>query len=151
MADPFSIAAGALGVAEVAGIAIKFLVQTQRGTKNIDKDLDTLIGDIASLQGLCEQVGQAFNRDVAEHSKVPKKDQDAASKLWQDISVTLEDSETVLLTLRHLVEKISGDPDSPQLLRYFRKRAKDDELQQIWQRLNLKRGILQAQLTSIHM
>ncbi|KAK3703062.1 hypothetical protein LTR37_014673 [Vermiconidia calcicola] len=123
MADLFSIAVGTLSVVEVAKKAVEFLIETQKGTKNTDKDLETLVGDFESLRALCEQVGYAFERDVADHGSAPKKDEEAASKLWRETSGTLKDCETVLVDLEEVAKKMIGSPDSLPLTR----RSKDDK------------------------
>ncbi len=151
MADPLSIAASTLAVVHVAKKAVGFIWEAQKGTKNIDKDLETLVGDIKSVQSLCEQVSKTFDDDVAEDSNVPTKDEEAGRKLWRETSGTLKDCEAILEDLGEVVKKITRRHDSSQLTKYLKKRSKDDELGQLWERLKKKRDTLQIQLTLLQM
>lgn len=157
MADPFSIIASTIGIADVCVRLVNLLVSVKQGSKTIDDDLDKLIKEINSTSSTSETIHESFKRDIAAHSEPPDSGEEAIASLWHATGTTLESCRTTLEDLNTLLTDVIGDggPKTSSMLdnlrKYFRKQSREDELLQLRQRLNKAHDVLQILLTAISM
>lgn len=157
MADPFSIIASTVGIADVCVRLVNFLVSVKQGSKTIDDDLNKLIEEIKSTSSMSKIIHDGFKRDIAAHSEPPDSGEEAIASLWRATGTTLESCRTTLDDLNTLLIDVIGDGGSktPPMLnnlrKYFRKQSKEDKLLQLRQRLNKAYDVLQILLTAINM
>ena len=154
MADPFSIVAGAISIVDVCQRLVTFLVRVKQGCDTIDDELDGLIADVNSLNAVSKLVRESFERDISGGYDAPSKDEEATANLWRATANALQDCQTTISELDVWVQKVVGDggsSTSDKLRKYFRKIFKEDQLLQLWQRLNKGHHLLQIMLTAINM
>lgn len=155
MADPLSIIASTLSVADVCFRLGTFLKQAIEGSQKIDEDLETLSKEIAALSTVNKLIKSSFEADLAR--TVATTDQSTITNLWHATNTTLGDCREILEKLDGLVSKIFGSGSSRPvakldgLRKYLRKLSKEEEFTQLRQKLNAYQATLQMILTAVDM
>ena len=154
MADPFSIISSTISIVDVCVRLGTFIVQVKQGSDTIDDELDELIGEINSLKIVSNLIIESFERSIPGDCGASSKDEEATAGLWRATGSALKECQRTLDELESLVKKVVGDGESStieKLRRYFRKLSKENDLLQLWQRLNRGHQLLQILLTAIDM
>lgn len=109
MADPFSIVAGSLGVADVCIRLVRNVHHLQQNLANIDEGLDGLAEEIDDLREICATV------EVAYAVKSGDASPDAATEpvgevknLWIRLGKALRNCDSIVTKLDGIVAKIRG-------------------------------------------
>lgn len=154
MADPFSVVASTISIADVGIRLATFLVQVKRGSDAIDEDLDRLIREIESFNTTSKLIRESFETDIPGGSDATSKDEEARIGLWRATGNALQDCRRTFSELDALISKVVGDGGSStfdKLRRYLRRQSKHDELLQLLRRLNRTHELLQILLIAINM
>ena len=155
MADPLSIIASTLSVADVCFRLGSFLKQAIDGSQKIDEDLEALSQEITALSTINSLIKSSFEADLTRTAEVANPGPIAS--LWQATNTTLGDCRGVLEKLDGLVTKIFGSGSSKGvakldgLRKYLRKLSKEEEFAQLRQKLNAYQATLQMILTAVDM
>ncbi|KAI0143134.1 tetratricopeptide repeat domain-containing protein [Xylariaceae sp. FL1272] len=125
MAEPFSVAAAAVGLVEVTARFCKYVNQLRRNAKSIQPELESLVLLVKS----CEQVVGAFQDTHLDTNHQTCQTGDN----WMDICWMMEHSQTLVAQLHKIIEGIFGAPphtstklDAWKLA--YRRLAKDGDL-----------------------
>ncbi|KAI9667949.1 MAG: hypothetical protein M1821_000769 [Bathelium mastoideum] len=154
MADPFSIIASTISIVDVCARLVVFFAQVKRGSDTVDKELDTLVEEIGSLNAGSIAVRNCFERELAGKYDKNSKDEAFTADLWRATGNTLQDCQRTLNDLDSLIKKLIGDDGLStfdKVRRYFRKQAEEDELHRLSQRLNRGHQLLEILLTAINI
>lgn len=157
MADPFSIVAGALSIADVSTRLIKFLKDVKEGVETIDRELDDILHEIESLKTVNDSIKHVFERELEHDIEESDVAKEASTNAWREIATVLKNCEKTLLDFDALLVKIFGNTSSKapaalnSLRRTVRKMMKEDELASIRQKLSAFHRILQLMLTAVNM
>lgn len=118
MADPFSIAAGVVGLVASIGKSILVINQFRQDVSEARRDLLRVAGELTSLRTTIEGLQEDFVNDDVD---VPSSLQENVVSIVTSCSRTVNDMEKLLLRLldgkfRHKIEwAISGKPDMDKL------------------------------------
>ncbi|KAI9687208.1 MAG: hypothetical protein M1820_010497, partial [Bogoriella megaspora] len=154
MADPFSIVASSLSIADLGIRLVKFLLQVKRGTDSIDEELHRLIGEIQSFTSTSKIIRENFEQDLREGADTPNKDERATTDLWRATGNTLRDGQNLLNKLDTLIQDVvggSGSSTLDKLRKYFRKQSKNGEFLRLIDQLNRVQELLQILLISVNI
>ena len=157
MADPFSIIAGVISVADVSFRLTVFIKQLKDGADTIDKDLDDILREIDALHSINESIKCVFERDFDGDDEESDTAKEASMNVWKEIAVVLEDCRMTLVDFDSLLAKIFGKLDSraPAALtairRTLRKMLKEEQLAHIRQKLSTHHRLLELMLTAVNM
>lgn len=155
MAEPLSIIASTLGVADVCFRLGTFVKQAIEGSQKVDEDLEALSQEIAALSTVNNLIKGSFEADLTRSAKTT--DEATIANLWQATSTTLGDCREILDKLDGLVTKIFGNGSSKAvakldgLRKYLRKLSKEEEFTQLRHKLNAYQAALQMILTAVDM
>jgi hypothetical protein len=151
MADPFSIIAGAIGVADVAVKVVGFIKETKKGTGSVDGDLQGLVTEIESLKQTSQVIKDAFKKDM-EEGKTTQDNPVAGT--WSLASTALADCNTALVGMGDALTKMKGENGSStldRLMRHRRRLAHDEEFGLLRQSLDKGHHRLQTSLLALGM
>lgn len=109
MADPFSIIAGAVGVADVCVKLGTAIYRLRKDVGGIDDELDSLANDLEDIQQLCATVRDLF-RDASQDAseKTEEQDDPAKKRLRDHLYRALQNCEGVVMKLHETMLKIQG-------------------------------------------
>ena len=154
MADPFSIIAGAAGLADVCIRLTKFLKQAKDGFQKIDEDLENLSKEITALGTVGDLIKRSFEADLAGTTNT--NDIQIITSHWHATRATLLGCQDILKRLNTLLANIvdSGGTTSVKfnrLRKYLKHQSKDDEFNTLRQKLYHHYIALQTSLTAVNM
>ena len=154
MADPFSIIAGAAGLADVCIRLTKFLKQAKDGFQKIDRDLEDLSNEITALHTVNDLIKRSFELDLAGPSN-PADSQNIAD-IWHATRTTLQGCQDIVGRLNALITTVlaSGGPQHVRfknLRKYLKQQSKEDEFAALRQKLKTHYGALQTSLAALSM
>jgi hypothetical protein len=157
MADPFSIIAGTIGLADVCSRAVQNLYHLRQDLGTIEGDLEALSQDVEGLRDICNTVRVTFaaaddDAITPEFSQVSQ----ATEKVWRDLDRALQNCHVVVSRLDGIIEKIRGPPagsSAPAKIvavrQALRKRLRDSDLRNCRVQLATYQNALQLVLTII--
>jgi len=151
--DPFSIATGAIGVADVCFRVVHYLRQLNTSRTAIQTEINSLISEIEALRSLCDAVEQASLSDT------PSKDNGEESRtvamLGGHLRRSLSNCKDVVTRLEGLAQDIYG-PTGEKVANVFdavgkatRKLSKMDEFRQCREQLSTYQSAMQILLMTI--
>ena len=154
MADPFSIIAGAAGLADVCIRLTKFVKQAKDGFQTVDSDLEELSKEIIALRSVNDLVKHSFEANKA--GSIDSTNQQILSDHWSATQSTLAGCQDVVERLSVLVINIVGNENSKHeklnsLRKYLRQQSKEDEFKLLRQKLNAHQVALQTSLTAVNV
>lgn len=155
MADPLSIVAATVGLADVCVRFGTFLKQAREGSQKVDEDLEMLSQDITALSTINSLIRSSFEADLPKAAEA--RNQSIIANLWHAAETTLNDCRGILEKLDNLVSKIvvTGGPKAlaklDGLRKYMRKLSKEEEFNQLRQKLSAYQAALQIILTAVDM
>ncbi|KAK4695324.1 hypothetical protein P7C71_g2413, partial [Lecanoromycetidae sp. Uapishka_2] len=154
MADPFSIIAGAAGLADVCIRLTKFLKQAKDGFQKVDKDLEDLSKEITALRSISDLVQRSFEADLTK--PVNPSDKQVIANHWETTQTTLvgcrETTEQLnLLVVRILDSGTSRHVKLNSLRKYLKQQSKEDEFIGLRKKLNAHQTALQTSLAAVNI
>ena len=154
MADPFSIIAGAAGLADVCIRLTKFLKEAKDGFQKVDGDLEELSKELAALQTVSDLIKLRFEADMA--GKIDSNDKQIIVNLWQATQTTLARYQDIVERFNALITEILSTGGTKyikfnSLRKYLKQQSKDDEFNALRQKLNAHRMALQTSLAAVNV
>ena len=154
MADPFSIIAGAAGLADVCIRLTKFLKQAKDGFQKVDGDLEELSEELAALQTVSHLVKQSFEADTA--GTINSNDNQITADVCQATQKTLAGCQDIVERFNALITEILSAGGTKyikfnSLRKYLKQQSKDDEFNALRQKLNVHRMALQTNLAAVNV
>ena len=154
MADPFSIIAGTVGLADVCIRFTKFLKQAKDGFQKLDKDLEDLSKEITALRTVSDLIKHSFETDLAQNTS--SSDNQFIIDLWQATRITLAGCQDIVERLDALMTTVLASGSQKhvklnQIRKYLRQQSKDDEFVALRQKLNAHHIALQTGLAAVNM
>ena len=154
MADPFSIIAGAAGLADVCIRLTKFLKQAKDGFQKVDGDLEELSEELAALQTVSDLIKRSFEADIA--GTINSNDNQITANLWQATQTTLAGCQDIVERFNALITEILSTGGTKyikfnSLRKYLKQQSKDDEFNALRQKLNVHRMALQTSLAAMNV
>lgn len=154
MAEPFSIIAGAGGLADVCFRLTKILKQAKDGFHTVDADLEDLSTEITTLHSvnnLVQRTYQAEHGDTSDPSY-----QEILRGRWLPAQNALIACERVVEQIERLLTSIIGVSNEKnvkidRLRKLLKQQSKEHELNTLRQQLNSNQHALQTSLTAIDM
>jgi hypothetical protein len=155
MADPFSILAGTLGVADVCWRIAKYLKDVKASAATVEEDINLLIHEVEALMKINDCIEKTFEADISKSSNLSPLKSGHLEKLWQHTGKSLEDSKAIVEKLEDIVKEIYGET-GPKVVgkidglrKLGRKNEKKAELCQIRYQLSTCQSSFQILLTGI--
>ena len=154
MADPFSIIAGAAGLADVCIRLTKFLKQAKDGFQKVDKDLEDVSNEITELRTVSDLIKCSFEADLLGTTN-PSNNQ-IVSELWHATQAILAGSQNILESLSALITTILGTSSTKHvklnsLRKYLKQQSKEDEFDELRRKLKDRHMALQTSLAALNM
>lgn len=147
MAEPFSIATAAVGLADVALKFGKYVQELRKKAKGIDEELEALNFKVKS----CEQIGRAIKANY----NGAKATSDVEEAAWADLGWMLSHTETLILKLDNIVKDICN-PSSLTFSKHLdvwlqvrKMLSKNDDLQYCQRELGIYLGGMEIILQRI--
>ena len=154
MADPFSIIAGAAGLADVCIRLTKFLKQAKDGFQKVDGDLEEMSEELTALQTVSDLIKQSFEADTA--GTINANDNQTTANLCQATLKTLASCQDIVERFNALIMEILSTGGTKyikfnSLRKYLKQQSKDDEFNALRQKLNVHRMALQTTLAAVNV
>ncbi|KAF2730158.1 TPR-like protein [Polyplosphaeria fusca] len=111
MADPFSIAAGTIGVADVLFKVGSAIHRVQTGSSTIDEDIEILQRDVEALTFTNSAIQDLWERNKTRLPGSSLAQSDNIDDLWQKVVTILVDCKATAKQLEALVNDIAGETD----------------------------------------
>ena len=157
MAEPFSILAGGIAVAEVCWRVAKYLKDVRTAAVTVQNDIDALIREVEALGTINESIGRAFETEISRSSNLSPLKSTHLEKLWKHTGQSLADCRTAIENLEGLVKDIYGKT-GPKVVgkidglgKQSRNREKKAQLSQIRNQLSTYQSQLQILLSGINV
>lgn len=158
MADPFSILAGAAGLADVCIRLAKFLKDANDGFRVVDRELADLFKEIASLQSVNASIEELLKRTSPEGStpRISPNLQIILDTNWKAAKGTLTACrlivERIEAVLNVVVHSGSGKHvKRDQLQKWLKQQSREEELSTLRGKLKEYQLALQLSLSAIGM
>ena len=136
MADPLSIVAGTVGLADVCARTIKFLKDAQKGLREIDRDIESLREEISSLQTANHVVASTYEKITTSWQQDTDLQQNLSAH-WRATNDTLSGCQNIVEQLETLLKSIVGTENHGKLGK-FRKWLKYESKEQDFDELRTK-------------
>ncbi|KAL1798238.1 hypothetical protein ACET3X_002275 [Alternaria dauci] len=151
MADPVSLVAAGVGIADVAFRLVKYLKDVKAAAKTIDEDIEGLINEVEGLQKVHGHLEKEYLKSVTN-----AETGDDERSLWTSVGQTLKNGQKLTEKLEASVKSIYGDHrlmtgrlDSWDKSR--RKKSKDGMISGLRDQINTYQGALQMLIGFISM
>lgn len=154
MAEPFSIVAGAAGLADVCLRTIKFIKAARAGTHEIDDDIQTLCEELNSLNSANDIVVNTYQQIAVKGSDTTL--QHIFSAHWKATSETLAGCKKIVEQLEELL-RFALDVGSNrygktnQFRKWLKHESKEKEFIDLRKKLNLRQSALQLILEATNV
>ncbi len=154
MADPFSIIAGAAGLADVCIRLTKFLKQAKDGFKKIDRDLEDLSNEVTELRSVSDLIKRSFEVDLAGATN-PSEHKIIADQ-WRTTRTTLAGCQDIVESLNALIATVSGSGGPKHakfnnLRKYLKQQSKEEDFNALHQKLKTHHNALHISLAAVNM
>jgi hypothetical protein len=157
MADPLSIVAGAVGIAEVCQRVTNYLKDVKAAAATVEDDINSFIHEVEALATVNQSIKKAFAVDIARSNALSPLKSTHLETLWQRTGKSIEDCQAIVSRLEDVVKQIFGKT-GPKVIgkidglsKLSRKREKAAELRQIRDQLSTCQSSLQILLTGINV
>ena len=157
MADPFSIIAGTVGVADVCFRVARYLKNAQVAAARVGDEISSLLDEIKSLETVNASVKQAYDAEFSEASGLSSPREKNLQNLWEQTGLSLSDCQLIVDKLHDLVKEIYGKHGESVvgkldgLGKQSRKQSKAPELQHLRSQLSTCQNRVQILITGISM
>ncbi|KAL6720967.1 hypothetical protein ACLMJK_000067 [Lecanora helva] len=160
MADPFSIAAGSIGLLDVCWRFGRYLKHLQAGAAEIDNEIASLSREVKELEGVSKAIQASYTGSQASlYSEEENLGAKQISNLWREIASNIADSRQIVEELEILVKLIVGKESTTdsstftaKINRYrkqLRRESKEDGFFKLQSRLKTYYSALQLRLSLI--
>ncbi|KAF1944968.1 tetratricopeptide repeat domain-containing protein [Clathrospora elynae] len=151
MADPVSLIAAGVGIADVAFRLIIYLKDVKVATETIDDEISGLINEVEDLMVVHGQLEQDYLKYVNDEALGEEE-----KMLWFNTGKTLKNGQKLCQKLEGSVKKIYGDNRAVTgkrdgLIKQHRKRVKDPIISGLRDQIGTYHGALQIWLSCITM
>ena len=158
MADPFSILAGAAGLADVCIRLGKFLKDANHGFRVVDQELDELLKEITSLQSVNASIEELLKRSYPGRSTAQASPnlQQVLDTNWQATNATLSSCKLVVEKIEAILKDVvnvgSGrHVKRDQIRKWIKQQSRGDELNTLRGKLKQYQLALQLSLSAVAM
>ena len=154
MADPFSIIAGAAGLADVCIRLTKFLKQAKDGFQKIDEELDDLSKEITELCTVSDLIKRSFEDDLTGTTNT--NDNQIIASHWDATRATLAGCQDIVKRLNAMIIEILGTGGTKfvklnSLRKYLKQQSKENEFNALRRKLKTHYSALQTSLTAVNV
>jgi DNA-binding FrmR family transcriptional regulator len=155
MADPFSIAVGAMAVASACVSLGRQIYQLQKDIGGINNEVSTLLSDVDGLGNLCQTVKAMYETRTVDVMTQSTEQAQLTDDLWAHLGKGLENCLSVVTKLDGIFEKIRGNPEASvsgkidALKKVLRKRLREKDLQDCRTQMAAYQSALQIVLSAI--
>ncbi|KAL9053334.1 MAG: hypothetical protein Q9162_004834 [Coniocarpon cinnabarinum] len=158
MAEPFSTAAAAVGVADVAVRASKYVKKIAKTTKHLDKEVDALEAEIDKFNNVFIALSELCNKHIAQAAAdLNTGSQNPCSALWRRAAELIREGKNLVEKLEDLLKSVLGDEDSARfqkvddLRKAFRMVAKNSQYDKVRSRFSKLNSELNMMLNAIQL
>lgn len=160
MAEPFSIATGALGVIDLCVRLNKYLGSVRRSAKTIGSEIESLEREISNFQNVYTALGRLCEESIAQRRQkvqIQSELEDPCDALWSRAADLVREGGGLVDNLRALLTAVLGEEQSTRLgkLEDFKKAikllSKDAEYGQLRGRFTNVNMELNTMLTAIDL
>ena len=154
MAEPLSIVAGSVGLADVCIRLTKVLKQAKDGFQKVDQDLEDLAKEVEALFSVNNSIKCSFEADLAGGTL--SNDQQILADHWKATQTTLASCQEITERLNGLVIEVWAN-DNPRhvklssLRKYLKLQSKEEEFTSLRRKLNDYRIALLTSLTVVNV
>ncbi|KAF1849642.1 tetratricopeptide repeat domain-containing protein [Cucurbitaria berberidis CBS 394.84] len=151
MAEPVSIIAAGVGIADVAFRVISYLKDVQKAVESIEDDISGLINEVEGLKQVHGHLEQEFLKNITNDALGKEE-----KMLWFNTGQALQNGQKLVQKLEVSVRQIYGDSRSitgkrDGLMKQHRKRAKGGVISGFRDQIGTYHGALQIWLSCIDM
>ena len=156
MADPFSIAAGTVGLLEVSWRVGSYLSNLNSSRGKIEQELKDLTKEVNAIVTVNTSIQALWNAQNKQIVGDLKSNDDQIAKLWQNVGTVLEGCYSSMEKLQALVRELIGK-DGPEVTgkrdgvkKVLRKQVREKDVDEIRQQLSNFKSSLQILLTALN-
>lgn len=158
MADPFSILAGAAGLADVCIRLGKFLKDANHGFRVVDQELEDLFKEITSLQSVNESIDELLRRSYPEGSTAGTSPnlQKILDTNWQATGGTLSNCQLIVERIEVILKDVTNAGGGKhvkrdQFRKWMKQQSREEELNALRGKLKQYQLALQLSLSAVGM
>jgi hypothetical protein len=158
MADPFSILASTVGLADVCVRAGFYLAQIKEAAGKVEEDVAALTHDIDALKAVNKSISFFWRRHRAT---VPPRTQpqnaDRVQDTWKNVGINLRDCQSTVEKMELLLQEIIGKDKARSawklegLRKALRKVSKEGDFEKLRRQLADYRGSLHLLFTTLDL
>lgn len=156
--DPFSIAIGTVGLADVAFRILSYLADIKDASSKIQDEITILSQEIKSLLAVNDSVEDFSHpgRDLSAFGASPD-DESRVDTIWTNLASLLQQSKDTIEQLEALLSQVVGKKGSvvagkiDGLRKTIRRQGRDGEYMQIRQRLLNYQAAIQMLLNALNL
>ncbi|KAI9148372.1 Kinesin light chain 1 [Paramyrothecium foliicola] len=152
MADPVSIVAAAVGIADVAARLIFTIREFQKDIKGIEDELESLADEINALTKICVSIEAIYNTKASHLLPSPSDNSAGAEDLRMHLRRALSNCLDTVTSIEEIVTKIHKDSVSETkfdaIKKIMRKRLQEGDLRYRRAQLAAHQNALQLVLTA---
>ena len=154
--DPFSIIAGTAGLLDVSVRLIAYLKEVEEAAGKVDEEISNLSHEIDSLVSVNDSIEHLW---LATHGSVPGVSSEDAAHVedsWKRLGCLLQDCRVEARKLEKYLEEVVGKHGSKVtgkwdgIKKHLRRHAKDEDYQQVRDRLSNHRDGIQILLGTLN-
>ena len=160
MADPFSIAAGTVGLLDVCWRLCSYLKDLQAGAKKVDDEVVSLLREIEEFGAVADAIQKHHTESKATTSSEKESvDTKQINTYWRDLGPNIAGSKNILQNLEIQINIIIGKESSKEasslvikfdrLRKQLRKDSKEGEINKLRSQLKTYYSNLQLRLQLI--
>ncbi|OBT63866.1 hypothetical protein VE03_06633 [Pseudogymnoascus sp. 23342-1-I1] len=156
MADPFSILAGAAGLADVCIRLAKFLKDANDGFRVVDQDLEDLFNEIASLQSVNESIGELVKGSHPKGSTAGTSPhvRKILDTNWNATNNTLSGCRLIVERIEVILKDVASAGSGKhvkrdQIRKWLKQQSREGELSSLREKLKAHQLALQLSLSAV--
>ncbi|KAK0115646.1 hypothetical protein ONS95_000084 [Cadophora gregata] len=156
MADPFSVLAGAAGLADVCIRLGKFLKDANHGFRVVDQELEDLLREITSLQTVNASIDELLRRSYADGSTTATNLnlQQILDTNWQATSSTLSNCQQIVERIETILKEVVNSGSGKhikrdQIRKWLKQQSREEELDTLRGKLRQYQLALQLSLSAV--
>ena len=154
MADPFSIVAGTVGVADVCFRLIKFLKQANAGLRVVDQELEHLSEELVSLRSVNDLVKRSYTEGFT--TKTDPDHQQILGSHWRSTQNTLAGCQRIVEQIEALLKEVANTGSGKhikfdQLRKWLKQQSREEAFSTLREKLKAHQLALQLSLSAVTM
>lgn len=155
MADPFSILASTVGLADVCVRAGFYLAQIKEAAGKVEEDVAALTHDIDSLKAVNESIAFFWRRHrTAVPPRMQTHNADPVQDTWKNVGINLRDCQNTVEKMESLLQEIICKDKARKfegLRKALRKVSKEGDFEKLRRQLADYRGSLHLLFTTLDL